>query len=286
MIRILKNTFLSCLCALTVFGAGTAQAQFMTGLLGQGDTMFGFIHIPEADDNLMHMFFMNPTPVQGCAEITPFTVEHQIHGVDLHVSVEFPVVIPDRKVRNPHYECNKGAQVANTVFALNKAELIEKGVNKMTLKTNISTMRYDMDLNENRVILTPPTPDFGEEIEYWFIPDDAIVLRVPTADEDIRDNSILMDQLNSLAALRNLQPIEHMKPGFTIRVGDKDMHNSYPNHFIFIDDKNIYRSTLEEQTYIRVGSIETTETKYGPEGKFESPKDLPVYAMRVDMKSR
>lgn len=266
-----------------LLSAPTAQAQFMTGLLPEGNMSFKFVTIPEADDNLMHILIYNPTPVQGCANIDTYLVEQDIRGVDLYLEVEHPIVSPDRKVRNPHYDCNKGDQVAQTIVTINKTELMEKGVNKMTIKTPARTMRFEMDINEDMVHLTNALPDIDTNIEHWFVPDNAVLLTVPMAYENIEDNMILMDQIHNVAALRNLTPIEDVKPGFTLLSGNEKDDARKMNHFVFLDETGIMNSLLEDGQPVKIGHIETTEKFYGPEGQFDKPKQLPVYAGRIGL---
>ena len=283
----LKKLFLGLLFSTCVFGAVNANAQFITGILSERQLNFRFITIPEADDNMIHMLFFNPTPVQGCANVDSYIIEQDIRGVALYLEVEYPEVTPDRSVRNPHYECTKGAQTAQTIVALNKDQLIENGITTLNIQTNSYMKRYDVEINEDMIRLTEavPEPDPEDAIEYWFIPDNAVVLTVPMATEDVRDNALLLDQLNTIARLRNLTPIDEVKPGFYQHSGNEKWDNINDKKFYFVDKFDTLKTALENDPYVTIGRLETTEIAYGPEGKYDKVKYLPVYAARAGTSS-
>lgn len=240
-------------------------------LLPHGSFNIGFMHEHGGNPDHLKMFIAAPVPLHGCAEVMPYEVSQQYEGNILTLIIEHPIVLIPTEQRNRH-ECNQAANTG-TSFTLNRAEMMEKGIREIRMRTKYGVTSFNLELTEHMIRLTHKNNPTRPPIEYWSLPDNAVVLSVPMAKGDIRNKPAMFEQFIRLANSRGLEPIE-------TRFADYRLSQDSVNRFVFLESGEIVRDALQNAGgSIVLGQVYTSEPFYGAQGKFDKEIALDIIAM-------
>lgn len=234
-----------------------------TGILSQDKLRFNLYQKPNAPAHeiMMQTFIMQP--IEGCIKVMPFEITDEIKGKTLDVYIDFPVVAPDYDG-----DCDYNTYVPVNEITLDKDELIDKSVNKLSLRTKYGVIDYDLYIDEELIELTSPNDVFQEKIEFWMLPKNAVVVTVPMAKGDLMHQKGMLQDLALVAEDNNLIPIENKNPDYMPK-------ESQLNRFYFLDTDGSVRDSLNNgYSTVRLGEIYKTEPFYGPNGKYD--KKIPI----------
>ncbi|MFN3701468.1 MAG: hypothetical protein ACK4VI_08100 [Alphaproteobacteria bacterium] len=240
-------------------------------LLPHGSFNIGFMHERGGNPDHITMFITAPVPLQGCANVMPYEVNQHYEGNVLILKIEHPIVLLPAEQRGRH-NCN---QVSNTgsSFTLNRAEIMDKGIREIRMRTQYGVTSFNLELNEHMIRLTPKNNQTRPPIEYWSLPDNAIVLNIPMARGDIRNNPVMFERLIRVASARGLTPIETRFPDY------KPARENI-NRFVFLESGEIIRDAISNAgDSIILGQVFTSEPFYGAHGSFDKEIALDIIAM-------
>jgi hypothetical protein len=208
--------------------------------------------------------------------ITPPKVETRLDGPQLSIKVSNSMIDVDRKVRYSQFACKQTNAYGGTDIVLNRDELINNAVNQIAFQSaSTVTDYYRVDIDKNRLILSPKSTnafkpfDFGtsrDPLVYWFYPAGTVALSIPNAPP----KADLNQAINTLAAQKNLIPVSNVVPDF-IPPSQKN------NLFYFIDNAGF---VPDGEAGIELGMITVPQTFYGPQGAYQKPQNLVVYARK------
>lgn len=242
-----------------------------SSILSQEGFRFAFVNNPDSDPDKLLLQIIAPTPIQGCAKIYPFEAKKNLSGKMLTIDVKFPHILPDYNNKN-RYDCNRSTMIG-TEIVLSHAELIEKGVNAIYLRTKFGVAAYKLKVTEHMIRMEPQNKTL-ETLEYWILPKNALVLSVPQYKGDLMEDHEQLQMLARVARARGLAPIESVVEGYT--PAGREI-----NRFYFVDTEGRLSETLQDSNdTTTIGELYTTEEYYGPDGKYDKEITLDILAMK------
>lgn len=247
------------------------------GLLSNSNFTMHFIQSGEAGPDEAVLRFSQPVSASGCVTVIPPTIEVMDMGIIRRVIIGTPAIVLDKSVRYAHIDCR---QVPNTVQAdvvLNRADLLENKVRRISFRNDFGIEDYDLELGEHtlalraktRPALFTPNPQIKHKdpLVHYFYPEGTVVLSVPqtNAPQDI------YEQVKKLASQRGLIELTSVVKDF--RVLNEDSKNFY-----FVDQSGITTAELTAGQSNRFGKVIVQETYEGPNGEYAEDLALDIYA--------
>lgn len=217
-----------------------------------------------------------PVSASGCFNISMPKPETSFQGPMLWVNVGAPTITIDKTVRYAHIDCPQAPQAVQSDVVLNRDRLIENKVRRMTLKNDFGIDNYTVNLTDSKLELIPQSSTLFKPnrqiknknpLVFWFYPENTVVLNVPQA----KANDMISDDLNKLASAKGLINLSSV-------VKDFPQNDTPDKSFYFVDPSGITTKSLSEGGSIHFGEVKTFETFYGPDGAYEQPKALAVFA--------
>jgi hypothetical protein len=240
-------------------------------LLPHGSFNIGFMHEHGGNPDHLKIFITAPVPLHGCADVVPYEVSQQYEGNILTLKIEHPIVLLPTEQRGRH-DCNQSANTG-TSFTLNRAEMMEKNIREIRMRTKYGVTSFNLELTEHMIRLTHKNNPTRPPIEYWSLPENAVILNVPMAKGDMRNNPALFEQFIRVANARGLEPIQ-------TRFADYRLAQDTPNRFIFLERGEIVRDAISNaDDSIVLGQVYTSEPFYGAQGRFDKEIALDIIAM-------
>lgn len=234
-----------------------------TGLLARDKLKFNLYQKPNAPAHEIIFQVYISTPIEGCLKVIPFEITSEIKAKTLEIYTDFPIVSEDRDGN-----CDYKSYSPRDEVILDKDELIEKGVNKVALKSKYGTKNLDLYIDDELIELTSDNDVFVKDFEFWMLPKNTVVVTVPMADGDLIDQNHMLQDLAIVAEDSNLIPIEEKNPDYMPK-------KAMVNRFYFLDTDGSIRDMLNNgASTVRLGEIYKTEPFYGPNGKYD--KKIPI----------
>lgn len=277
---------LSAIALLTGTSMGAAFADYKPNRENTGPTReqieeMGFTGILPLDKIGMTIFQRHDTPrnelifkmilpqqVEGCYETIPFEMEQKVDASILTIDMKVPILLMDA-----HKDCTHKREMEQGEVAINLDELREKDIKIMKLTSRYFTRSFEIELTDQKIVFKPTENVLLPELKYWFLPENAVALTVPMANEDIYYKHAMLQELAGVAADNGLIPVEDQIPEYM-------PHDPNPyNKFFFIDTRGDVLEMLKNgETSVTIGAVHTTEPFYGPEGKYDKKIPLDILA--------
>jgi hypothetical protein len=241
-------------------------------LISQSKFTIKVANKPNAPRNEITIHLSSDYPVEGCTKIQPFYAEYEILANTIRVNMSFPVVEPDLSVRYPHYQCKFSGNDLSTDLTFNLDTMSENAVSRIIFVTEEQTYPYTLYFDDAVFRMTPLGNGAQEAVNYNRLPEGTVVLSIPSASEDIAPgNSDLLQQLDTLAKSKNLKPIAEVNSEFM-------PNNIQKNRFLYVDTQDAFKSKIaDSHESFLLGTLNSSEPFYGPNGKFDKPKMLDVF---------
>lgn len=238
----------------------------------------GFIRPPGAAPGEAVLRMMTPLALSGCAHLKQPVVAIREAPGSIALRVTSTELELDKTVRYAHFQCNVRSQYAYFDLPLRRDELLEKHISRISVNSDSGQFRdIALDVNEDRVIAlvsgqrknvsAGSTPGAGGIATFWFFPENTIVL---SASEKL--NAEARAALKDNARTAGLVPIEEQIAGF--EPGTEMANNAY-----FIDPTGSWKNRIGEAGKpVAFGTVSTSETYFGPNGQYQQPRNVQVYA--------
>lgn len=239
----------------------------------------GFVRAPGAAPGQATLRLTTPLAISGCVHMKQPVVAIVETPPVLRLRLTEAELELDKSVRYAHFQCDVRTQFAYFELPLTRDELLEKGITRIALKSDAGQFRdIVLDVNESRMIATSTStktgakemsvPGAGGIATYWFYPENTIVLGAPGAKLD----AAARDEIDNRARVSGLVPLSDQLPGF--EPGPELAQNAY-----FVDTSGRIKRQIETAGKpVAFGSVTTSETYFGPNGQYQQPKNIAIYA--------
>ena len=241
----------------------------------------GFIRSPGAAPGQATLRLTTPLAISGCLHMKQPVVAIVETPPVLRLKITEAELELDRSVRYAHFQCDVRTQYAYFELPLTRDELLAKNISRIALKSDAGQFRdIVLDINEARMIATSSStksaantkqmsvPGAGGVATFWFYPENTIVLGAPGAKLD----SAAREEIDNRARVSGLVPLEQQLPGF--EPGPDLAQNAY-----FVDTSGRVKRQIETSGKpVAFGTVTTSETFFGPNGQYQQPKNIPIYA--------
>ncbi len=247
-----------------------------SGLMPDSSYNMFFVRKDGTSNDQATLRLTSPVALNGCVKMVAPSVEKRRNGRVMFIDVTDAVVGVDKSVRYSHFQCKQGAHAPQLDVTLDRSELIDNDVNLIIMKTGAFTDYFDVEADLKAVTLTPRSsnafrpfknPTIENPLEFVFYPDNLVVLHVPQAHGEPELNQ----QVQRVAEQEGLKPASDKN----IQPNIDEMHTK---SFYFIDDKRDFAQKLQNDGQMLFGQVHVPETLYGPNGPYQAPKKLDVYA--------
>ena len=257
----LRSTVLG-LVTLILMVTAAIPVTAQSGLLPNDKFNMRFIHDKDASPNTLTARIFLPIPIEGCAKVIPHHVSAEYQKRTLVLKVEQADVLPDINVKNRGH-C-QSSSIAYRDVKIDHARLLEQNIKYVRIVTKFGAHVYDAEIDENHIRLVPKFNPTQDALEYWMLPENAVVLSAPMLDK--KENP--EQKITALAKNKGLIPITDRIKAYTPAAYDS-------GNYYFLDEKGDVLDLLKNsQNSFPIGQIETTELFYGPEGQYN--KKIPV----------
>jgi hypothetical protein len=239
----------------------------------------GFIRHPGAAPGAATLRLTTPLAISGCMHMRQPVVAIIETPPVLRLHLTEAKLELDKSVRYAHFQCDVRSQYAYFELPLTREELLEKNINRIALKSDAGQFRdIVLDVNEQRVIASSTStrtnatqmsvPGAGGIATFWFYPENTVVLGAP----GIKLDAAARDEIDNRARVSGFVPLSDELPGFDPGLGFAD--NAY-----FIDRSGRVKRQIETSGKpVAFGTVTTSETYFGPNGQYQQPKNIPIYA--------
>lgn len=244
-------------------------------LLPTGSQFIYFVRSGNAKSNEATLRMFTPVSIDGCVNVIPPSVKMRKYGNVLAYSVQEGAVTLDKKTQYGHFQCDSASRAAATDIVLNRDELLRDGIKSISLQAANGAMDvYDINVTPDNITLTSRNPATtfkpftgtarSNPLSYDFYPDNLLILYAPfaPADQDISADIAALAQRKGLAES-------------TILKNGPELY--------FIDRVGTLAGSLEFGANAYVGSVNAPETYRGPNGPYEQPRAVDIYAKRPGM---
>ena len=222
----------------------------------------------------------SPSAVTGCYEAKPATYEIVDAGAVLYVKLEESNLALNTKPSYGHFECSLNTGSAYTDIAFNTNQLTQNNTYKIEIKSDTVGKLFDVKVEpgDDKLTLhtelkTPvrlPASEMKKTHNFWYYPDNSVVLSTP----GLGTNTDEMEKLKAFALGRGLTPMHETLDGFPAPLSnDKEL--------FYVDHKKLFQDNLKSDKPTIVGSISTTEQAFGPQGAYDKPKKVSVFARAI-----
>jgi hypothetical protein len=164
---------------------------------------------------------ITPLAVTGCAFLKQPMIKVSEQPPVLMLTMTSAEPVLDRTVRYAHYECDVRRQFEQVDLPLNRADLLEKGINKIMISNGKGASRdITLDVTDYKITAMASgkrvanqvsgVPGAGPISSYWFYPENTIVLSTlgkPVTKE-------IAAEITDKAKLVGLTPMNEIIAGF------------------------------------------------------------------------
>ncbi len=252
-----------------------------------------FVRDPKAAPNEATLRLSQSYSVSGCVNIKPMTVTPRIAGQRLEYTVSEPVVTLSKEPQYSQFDCKPSVNTVTTDIVFNRDIILEKKINKVTLRGPGGQDQYEIYANEHTLSLytkvrDPMTGKYvkssdgkGKEafkplkstqrddpLTYWFYPENTLVLYVPGTSENPGQ---LAERVHELAGKYGMIEAKFAMPGFVSPLKDQ-------NVFYYVDQVGLHANKIRQNGAGPFGNITVKEMFQGPEGPHEKDTVVAVYA--------
>ncbi len=183
----------------------------------------------------------------------------------------------DKTVRYAHFQCDVRSQYAYFDLPLKREDLIAKNIDTIKINSDSGMSRtVKLDVNDDRIVAmlsgaaagrALPTPGAGGISTFWFYPENTVVL---TASEKLTEDA--RTELNTRARSAGLIPMAEQLASY-------DTGTVLANNAYFIDNTGHLKKQIDEAGKpVAFGTVSTTETYFGPNGQYQQPRNIQVFA--------
>lgn len=242
-------------------------------LLPQRQFQLFFVRTPQSGPQEATLRLLSPYAVNGCVAMTPPVVEQERKGKTLWYTVSDASINIAKADHHKTKSCRQNAGFAFADIPLHRETLQQHGITQIAFKTGTAVDYYDLSLADSRISLLPKStvafkPRSGD-LSQWLFPESMLILYVPSA----KDQPDISSKVRALAQARGLIDAETAVPGFR-------QPAAQAHEFYFLDPSLRFAGRLNNQSSDTIGTIEGAETFFGPQGPYERPKQMAVYARR------
>jgi hypothetical protein len=247
----------------------------LPALLPTFEYTINFIRVPGSSGQVV-MRMMMPLALSGCVKMKHpvITIRETPPLISLRAtSLELEI---DKSVRYAHFQCDVRSQYAYFDLPLDRDNLLEKNIRKINVRSDAGHFRnIDLDVNENRLIAmisgnqtkAGMIPGAGGMTTFWFFPENTIVL---SAGEKL--DTAARTELKSRARGAGLVPVEE-------QIVDFKPDPVKTNIAYFIDPTGRWKDQISDAGKpVAFGTIAASETFFGPNGQYQQPRNIQVFA--------
>lgn len=255
---------------------------------GQGSIVPNYIFYatlvrePGASPDDLNLLVVSPGSVTGCLDIENPTMETVKTGNTLRLKMtEGRIGVDTGTVRYFQYECSPKTNASEMRITLSKQQLLNDHIEKLILVSPAIGDFNDMllDFQDHALTVTSKMHDLSalgiplkgstSTMTYWDYPENTMVLLSSGA--DLRDPET-MASVRKLARRKGLTPLDEIIPEF-------NPGYSLSDKLFVVDTNGLYKQQLSAPTdSLMLGTIQTTETYFGPKGPYPKPVEKSVYA--------
>ena len=169
---------------------------------------------------------MTPVGITGCPKISELVPTVKVNDIYLDVKITGYGIDKNNLPREPHIACNKAMQFAIADIPLPRANLYDSGIKALRLgfiSGGIGRDQYDVALDGPKLSLTAKSPavfksgkrpDGSIATEFWFYPENTLILSAPTTQKDQQSAAI-----EAFASKNGLTPLAQLLDGFSAPSG-------------------------------------------------------------------
>lgn len=240
-------------------------------VIGKGLLVYAVIRVPDGDPGDFILRVATPFPVSGCAEIEDPEIEMTENPPALDLVVKEATAIAKKGIRYAHYECDAGARYAFTDIPMNRDELMENGIKKLTMR-NDDGLRYhglELDVHKEYIEITGKY-NAGK---FWFYPEGTVMIAAPavTGKQDVSDDII------RAARAKGLMPLTDVLTDYE---PDERIKNST---VYFVDPTGLLTREIKVAGKpVFFGNIKVDKIFNGPQGEYKRPSEMQLYAKIPD----
>lgn len=237
---------------------------------------------PGASADDINLMITSPGAIVGCLDMEQPSIETQQSGNALHLKMtDGHIDVDTETIRYYHYECKPETSTSTLYLTLSKQQLQDSGIDRLVLFSEAIGPFNDMKLayGEHSITITSEMRDLSrlgipmsgsvDTLTYWAYPENTMALFSSGA--DLHDENT-MANVRKLARAKGLTPLDEIYTDFR-------PHHSLADKLYVVDQKGIYKNKLENpDDVLTLGTIETTEVYFGPNGAYDKPIQKAVYA--------
>lgn len=242
------------------------------GLLPRTYYMTDLFHDPSDPENIFYLRLMAPGEVTGCFRITKAKHEVQNNGQYINLDViDQEIYIRRREPRYTNYDCRMKRAAAIIDVQLDRDEMIANGIKKLSLRSKKYGQFNEAEVNisKEKIELTVLTADPTYIDELWFFPDNTIILHAPQGKSG---DTKTLTPLREYGISQGFTPMEEALQGY------EPPFDAY-NYVMFVDNNGAVRNQLKNpRDNLPIGHIKPTRTIHGPNGLYEEPYEIEVFA--------
>ena len=256
------------------------QAQKSTtsqSLLSNSLFSMHFVRTEGAGPDEATLRFSQPVSASGCVNIHAPRAKITGRGSSLRIELGSPAITLDKSVRYAHIDCKQAPSGVQTDIVLNRKQMYEDGVKRITFQNEFGVDTYNIKLGKNAIAMRPKSrPQLfqpntqihnKDPLLHYFYPKNTVILSVPQA----KAPGDVYGQVKKLAGQKGLIELQSVVKDF--RVLNEDSKNFY-----FIDQSGMTTADLELGQSNRFGKAVVQETYYGPGGAYEENLAIDIYA--------
>ncbi|MCB1532658.1 MAG: hypothetical protein KDJ35_07300 [Alphaproteobacteria bacterium] len=246
-------------------------------LFSNSSFLVHFVHVPDAPANVAVLRISQPIASSGCMKAEMPAPEMLDQGATLRAKIGAPIVSLYKPLPGSGEDCTQSMSTIYTDIVLNRDDLIENNVRRLTLANDFGVEHYAVEVSESALTLhaesnpklfKPNTHIPGKDpLVYYFYPENTLVLSVPQAkpDQDI------YEQVKNLATRRGLIPLQSVVKDFRVLDEDRKV-------FYFVDQSGRMAKDLTPGQKKPIGQVSIQKMYQGPNGPYATDLNLNVYA--------
>ncbi len=270
-----------------------AEISDAPGLVPNYGYTMSFVRTEEMAYNEATLRIVQPIAVSGCMDISTPEAQTSIIGPSVKVVISPPVVKFDDSPKYGNSTCRKKSPSVTTDVILNRDELIKGDVSKIVLSGPGGEDTYDLHADKDKIYFFRKVKDSERQMDlrvdffddkyffkptdskarhapltHWFYPENVVMLNVVSAPGS---GLMVAYEIEKLATRQGFIRLRMLLKGFEPPSTDK-------NTLYFVDQTGITAKSLSHDLGAVFGTITVSETFHGPEGPYEQPKKLDVFA--------
>lgn len=231
-----------------------------------------FFNNPDRSESKFTLRLSSYGVISGCAYMRSSNLEQEVMSDYIKFVVKNSrIKLDTKKPRYTNYDCEVRQNEAYIDIELDRDELIEHGIKKLTLETDkgLEFVPAEIDINKYRLEYRINGPQYTYLRTFWFFPKNTVILMAPSA----KQGQDVHELLNEFGKSNGLVLLEDALENYELPY--EAMH-----YALFTDPSRQYVSKLKKTgQFVDVGHITPSRTVYNAQGPYEETYDIPVRAM-------